>query len=102
LNSVLRGKPTEKDNLYQPVKVAILDTGVSEDFAESVKGYRDFVSQKDDNWQDNTGHGTSAVRLIQKVYNVAEIYVGRVFEYSRATTNTTTLMAQVCAHTFLW
>jgi hypothetical protein len=32
---------------------------------------------------------------------MAEIYIGRVFEDHRATTNTATLMAQVCTHTFL-
>jgi len=95
LNSVLRVKPKERHGPYQPVKIAILDTGVSEDFADFVKGYKDFVSNDDYNWQDNTGHGTNAVRLIQKVYNMAEIYIGRVFEAHRATANTATLMAQL-------
>ncbi|OXV08982.1 hypothetical protein Egran_03256 [Elaphomyces granulatus] len=98
LNSVLRVKPKERHGPYQPVKIAILDTGVSEDFADFVKGYKDFVSNDDYNWQDNTGHGTNAVRLIQKVYNMAEIYIGRVFEAHRATANTATLMAQAIRH----
>jgi hypothetical protein len=98
LNSVLRVKPKERHNLYQPVKIAILDTGVSEDFIDFVKGYKDFVSKEDYDWQDNTGHGTNAVRLIQKVYNMAEIYIGRVFEDHRATMNTATLMAQAIRH----
>ena len=101
LNSVLRVKPKEKHSLYRPAKIAILDTGVSEDFAESVKHYKDFVGNEDRDWRDNTGHGTNAVRLIQKVYNMAEIYIGRVLEGSQATDNTATLMAQVCTHTFL-
>ncbi|KAF7502928.1 hypothetical protein GJ744_004804 [Endocarpon pusillum] len=97
LKVVLRPKPKEKDGAYQPVKIAILDTGVKEDYADSVKGFKDFVSQ-DDDWQDNTGHGTNAVRLIQKVYNMAEIYVGRVFDGSRATDITATLMAEAVRH----
>jgi hypothetical protein len=80
------------------VKIAILDTGVSEDYADSVKGYKDFVSRDDDDWQDNTGHGTSAVRLIQRVYRMAEVYVGRVFEGPRATDKTATLMAEAIRH----
>jgi subtilisin family serine protease len=82
------------------VRIAILDSGVSIDYADSVKGYKDFVSRDDDDddWQDNTGHGTSAVRLIHKVYHLAEIYVGRVFEGPRATDKTATLMAEAIRH----
>jgi subtilisin family serine protease len=100
LNLVLRVKPKEKHRLYRPTKIAILDTGVSDDFAEFVECYKDFVGNEDDDCKDNTGHGTNAVRLIQKVYNKAEIYIGRVFEDSEATANTTTLMSQVCAHIY--
>jgi subtilisin family serine protease len=96
LNFVLRCKPNEEDTLYTPARIAILDTGVIEDYVESVKAYKDFIGKNDDDWQDNTGHGTNAVRLILKVYNAAEIYVGRVFENSKATRNTAALMAQVC------
>ncbi|OIW27244.1 hypothetical protein CONLIGDRAFT_715761 [Coniochaeta ligniaria NRRL 30616] len=98
LNLVLRPKPKDKDSIYQPVKIAILDTGVHEDYADSVKSYKDFVNRDDDNWQDNTGHGTNAVRLIQKVYHMAEIYVGRVFDGPLATDNTAALMAEAVRH----
>ena len=96
LNLVLRCKPNEEDALYIPARIAVLDTGVIKDYVQSVKAYKDFISGNDDDWQDNTGHGTNAVRLILKVYNAAEIYVGRVFENSKATKNTAGLMAQVC------
>ncbi|KIM96504.1 hypothetical protein OIDMADRAFT_170237 [Oidiodendron maius Zn] len=98
LNFVLRCKPSEEDTLHTPTRIAILDTGVIEDYVESVKAYKDFISKNDDDWQDNTGHGTNAVRLILKVYNAAEIYVGRVFENSKATRNTAALMVQAIRH----
>jgi subtilisin family serine protease len=75
--------------------VAILDTGVVEDLAHLIKGYKDFVSGEDEDFLDNTGHGTKAVQLIKQVYNMAEIYIGRVFENDHANPNTTVLMAQV-------
>lgn len=95
LNYVLRAKPKEKGNLYQPIKVAIIDTGVNENLTQSIKGYKDFVTGQDEHLQDSTGHGTSAVYLVQKVYHMAEIYVARVFETSQANTDTMALMAQV-------
>ncbi|KAH8897707.1 hypothetical protein GQ53DRAFT_712148 [Thozetella sp. PMI_491] len=97
-NTVLRAKPKDKDARYQPARVAVLDTGVSDDYTESVKAYKDFVAGEDDVWQDNTGHGTNAVRLVQKVYNMAEIYVGRVFERAEATSSTPALLADAIRH----
>ncbi|KAF1352466.1 hypothetical protein BDV97DRAFT_269935, partial [Delphinella strobiligena] len=47
-----------------------------------------------DELRDETGHGSNAIQLIQKVYNMAEIYGGRVFENSRASDNTASLMAE--------
>lgn len=75
--------------------MAILDTGIAEDSAHLIEDYKDFVSGHDDDYLDNTGHGTKAAQLIRKVYNMAEIYVGRVFENDQANPNTTALMAQV-------
>jgi hypothetical protein len=99
LNLVLRAKRQEKDISWRKSRVAILDTGMHEDLDESdelVKNYKDFVGNDDQVWRDNVGHGTNAVRLTKKVYNMAEIYVGRVFEGSQASNDTETLMAQVC------
>ncbi|PYI24682.1 hypothetical protein BO99DRAFT_438966 [Aspergillus violaceofuscus CBS 115571] len=90
LNYVLRAKPKEKGNIYQPKKVAIIDTGVDEDLTQSIKGYKDFVTGQDEHLQDST----SAIYLVQKVYHMAEIYVARVFQTSQATANTLALMAQ--------
>jgi hypothetical protein len=47
LKEVLRIKDTLRDENSKPVKIAILDTGISKDYFESVqayiKGYKDFV-----------------------------------------------------------
>jgi hypothetical protein len=56
------------------------------------------VDENDDDWQDATGHGTNAVQLIQKVYHMAELYVGRVFERPQATDTTASLMAKAVRH----
>jgi hypothetical protein len=94
----------KRDEHSKPIKVAILDTGVQEtysqtdqSFTKSIKAYKDFVSGNDTIRQDGTGHGTSCIRLLQKVYEHAEIYVGRVFEGSHATEATKPLMKQVCS-----
>lgn len=81
--------------------IAVLDTGVSETFTDSedwVRGYKDFATGDDDTWQDSTGHGTNAIRLIKMVYNMADIYVARVFEGREASANTHVLMAQAMQH----
>ncbi|KAF3000401.1 hypothetical protein E8E14_001268 [Neopestalotiopsis sp. 37M] len=97
LNSVLRAKRQETNASWRKSRVAILDTGVHEDLNESdglVTDYKDFVGNDDQVWKDNVGHGTNAVRLTKKVYNMAKVYVARVFEGSEASNNTETLMAQ--------
>ena len=98
LNLVLRPKHKDKDSTYKPIKIAILDTGVSDSHGDSVKDYKDFVNPENDDWQDTTGHGTNAIRLIQKIYNIAQIYVGRVFQSSTATEKTPILMAEAVRH----
>lgn len=80
------------------MKIAILDTGVSEEYDDLVTDYKDFITQDEDEWQDKTGHGTIAVKLIKKLYHMAEIYVGRVFDGSQATDNTAALMAKAIRH----
>ncbi|KAK7930998.1 subtilisin-like protein [Apiospora marii] len=101
LNLVLRAKPKDQDDQWRKSRIAVLDTGVSEALADSedwVRGYKDFVSGDDDTWQDSTGHGTNAIRLIKMVYNMADIYVARVFEGREACANTHVLMAQAMQH----
>jgi hypothetical protein len=79
--------------------VAILDTGITEEHYKILKGYikeyKDFVSNNDKLRQDGTGHGTTALRLLLKLYDDAEVYVGRVFEHQDADDETERLMAKV-------
>jgi hypothetical protein len=99
LNFILGIKDSKRDYEAKAVKVAILDTGVSESYhisaKEYIKDYRDFVSQNDKIRWDNTGQGTSSIRLLQMVYEDAEIYVGRFFETSEVNDLTQDLMAKV-------
>ncbi|RFU26583.1 hypothetical protein B7463_g9750, partial [Scytalidium lignicola] len=62
---VLRSRFKEKDNLSKPPRIAILDTEVNEEYAESMKQYK-FAGNDDDDFQDNTSHKTNAICLIQK------------------------------------
>jgi hypothetical protein len=101
LNEVLRIKKTLRDEDSKPVKVAILDTGISKDYFESVKAYikeyKDFASGDDKNPKDTSSsqHGTNSVRIVQRVYIDAEIHVGRVFETDEANDHTADLMGEV-------
>ncbi|KAF2120733.1 peptidase S8/S53 domain-containing protein [Lophiotrema nucula] len=99
LNAVLQITQKKRDEHSKRIKIAILDTGIQEtyyqtdqSFTKSIKAYKDFVSGDDTKRQDGTGHGTSCIRLLQKVYEHAEIYVGRVFEGSHATEATKSIM----------
>lgn len=95
LNSVIRLKPKDRDHVYEPVRIAILDTGISQAYSRSIAEYKDFVNEGNTTSQDGTGHGTNAFLLLQKVYSDAKIYVGRVWETNRANQHTTSLMTKV-------
>ncbi|KAH7460575.1 hypothetical protein FOMA001_g19520 [Fusarium oxysporum f. sp. matthiolae] len=97
LNEVLSCLPNEIDQTYKKVRVAVIDTGINgnDSYANHIRGYRDFVTNRDDLKQDNTGHGTNSVKLIFKVYAEAEVYVARVFESDEANDDTQDLMLEV-------
>jgi hypothetical protein len=84
---------------YDPVKIAILDTGIdgNHPYRSKIKGYKDFVEGKKQEI-DKTGHGTNGVHLIFKILTEAHIYVGRVFENEKANDTTPDLMAEVMMH----
>ncbi|CAM1505024.1 Fc.00g106610.m01.CDS01 [Cosmosporella sp. VM-42] len=100
LNDVLCSMPGEIDQTYHRVRVAVIDTGIngSDSYAKHISGYKDFVGGNDEIKQDNTGHGTNSVKLIYKMYDQAEVYVARVFEYSEANEDTQDLMLQAIQH----
>ncbi|KAF9879129.1 hypothetical protein CkaCkLH20_03362 [Colletotrichum karsti] len=97
LRRVIR-RPQPKDASYSPVKIAILDTGVSPGSGGFVTDYKDFVSNDHLHYQDRTGHGTEAVSLIRRVYENAEVYVGRIFKERNASENTIDLMTKAIYH----
>jgi hypothetical protein len=75
---------------HQKVKVAILDTGVDVTHPDIAKIkedgriiYHDFIDCSDDA-KDDDGHGTHYTSVLAKLAPNAEIYVGRVFQSSRA------------------
>jgi len=103
---ILETKKTDRDKLYKPVKVAVIDTGFTSEEKDSknmarkaIVKYRDFVarqnaadgkgkasaSQTDDpitSMRDDAAdtHGTMIAELILKAYKSAELYVARIFE----------------------
>lgn len=86
----------DTDEAYEPVRIAILDTGIkpNDRYARFIKGYKDFVTGDDTVRVDNTGHGTNGVKLIYKVCPNAQVFVARVFENSVAGDETQKYMAQ--------
>lgn len=86
LNKVLRAKPGETDDQYKPVKVAVLDTGIREDYytkhKNRIKEYRDYVTKDKDSPADisECNHGSQIVELVLQMFNLANIYVARVLE----------------------
>ncbi|KIW14801.1 hypothetical protein PV08_07586 [Exophiala spinifera] len=98
----------EKDTQYNPVKIAVIDTGFDSNPSHKARRqiikYKDFVIAprspdgkgiKDkanmgnpdeplDPMKDLTGHGTTSVELILKVYRDAALYVARIFKSNQA------------------
>ncbi|KAH6714001.1 hypothetical protein BKA61DRAFT_607018 [Leptodontidium sp. MPI-SDFR-AT-0119] len=96
--STLRRKRTTRER----VKIAILDTGLDENhhpFWEVKKGYEDFAGNQNHRGIDDTGHGTNGFHLISKIMDdEVDIFVARVFEGEKATSETPTLMAKAIRH----
>lgn len=95
LKTILRLPRSKSDASYAPTKIAILDTGIDKSHSSSVVEYRDFLDPKDVHRCDSTGHGTSAFKLLQKVYPEAQIFVGRVWESNQANHDTENIMTKV-------
>ncbi|KAK3339886.1 peptidase S8/S53 domain-containing protein [Lasiosphaeria hispida] len=80
LSELLRARPGERDTKYdqRKVKIAVIDTGVSEEKAGVA--YKDFVDGEDSKIQQGSGHGTDIVELIDSCIEESSLYVARVFD----------------------
>lgn len=90
----------ERDTTNCPqIKIAILDTGIEkeyyDDFKDFIEEYKDFASGKDEYQQDETGHGSSTLRLLLKLNFDVKVFVGRVFKRNEADNETERVMAKV-------
>jgi subtilisin family serine protease len=88
----------EKIETYEPVRIAILDSGIDANHPidRYIRGYMDFMSETDDHL-DRTGHGTNGVLVTLAVVPDAHVYVGRVFEEEPTHPNTPSVVARVCS-----
>ncbi|KAI6755660.1 hypothetical protein HG531_004766 [Fusarium graminearum] len=78
-----------------PVKVAVLDSGLSEFYQNKPNiTYKSFIENPSTHGKDNSEHGTDSVALIQKAYSRVELYVAKVFDGNDADCNTATYMAK--------
>ncbi|KAL8366654.1 hypothetical protein RB595_010493 [Gaeumannomyces hyphopodioides] len=86
---ILKARDEDEDT-YEKVKIAVLDTGVHPNHVEAdyIKGYKDFVSGEDGVKRDNTGHGTTSIRLILDMCESADVYALRIFERDTAAKET--------------
>ncbi|KXH67322.1 extracellular alkaline serine protease [Colletotrichum salicis] len=98
LKTVLRLPPSKRDASYAPTRIAILDTGIDKSHSSSVVEYRDFLDPKNIHHCDNTGHGSNAFKLLQKVYPEAQIFVGRVWKSNAANDDTGSIMTKAIHH----
>lgn len=82
---------------YQPVSVAIIDTGIKPESKAShcVVDYEDFVIPGNKTRVDETGHGTYGAELLVKVFPGIKLFVARVWRTNSEDSNTKSLMAAV-------
>ncbi|KAK0375213.1 extracellular alkaline serine protease [Colletotrichum limetticola] len=104
LRDVLQPADEEKKSGYKAVKIAVLDTGISEDLHRyymdwpGALKYVDFVDtarQDQDPARDNTGHGSAAVSLLDKMCPNATYCVARVLKDNVATRADADVIAKV-------
>ncbi|KAI0860594.1 hypothetical protein F4860DRAFT_478936 [Xylaria cubensis] len=92
MNAVVRVKHKERDFLAPRIKIAILDTGIGNQYLASIEGYHDFVEGPASSRSDHSVHGTNIFLLIRKVFEDAQCFIGRVWEGSQDTLKTPTVM----------
>ncbi|KAJ8133552.1 hypothetical protein O1611_g68 [Lasiodiplodia mahajangana] len=94
MKAVVKVKAEERDDKSPRIKIAILDTGIDNQYSDEVR-YYDFVKRRNAPCCDNsTKHGTHVFQLLRKVSEDAEFFVGRVWERNQATPDTPQLVSQ--------
>ena len=81
-----------------PVKIAVIDTGLSPDHPQVPVVYKDFISSPNSRIQDDPQHGTNSLNLILRMIDTAQIYVARVFQNGDGNSDTPSDMAEVEQH----
>jgi hypothetical protein len=94
LNNILKAP---KHEVYDNVKIAVLDTGIDPDSAVAtyIRGYRDFVSENDSVRCDESGHGTTTVELVFQICDRADVYAVRIFKTDEGNDKTQELATKV-------
>ncbi|KAI1358849.1 hypothetical protein F5Y08DRAFT_345299 [Xylaria arbuscula] len=94
MNAIVRVKTGERDALSPRIKIAILDTGIESRYSDFIERYHDFVEGYNAQCLDGSSHGTNIFLLLRKVSEDACFFIGRVWESSKATTETPRLMEE--------
>ncbi|KAI0543779.1 subtilisin-like protein [Xylaria curta] len=92
LRSVLQPIEPEKGSDYEPIKIAILDTGIKQEEynyyleCQVHMEYADFINATPKSTtSDDTGHGTAGISLLVKTCPSASFYIVRVLKGNTAT-----------------
>ncbi|EHK41814.1 hypothetical protein TRIATDRAFT_287239 [Trichoderma atroviride IMI 206040] len=93
LNDYLQPRDSEMRDGYKRIKVAMLDTGITQEDYDYLRDslssfeYKDFVDEAaKDTACDNSGHGSAGVSLLLKTCPQASLYIARVLETDVALT----------------
>lgn len=86
---MISAESTQENNICtNPVKVAVIDSGVEWFSDVNLKEEENFVEYEQDvpfYMSDATGHGTAVASIINKIYPDAEVYSARVLDLSNKT-----------------
>lgn len=94
LNEILAPREVDTDKSQEPVKIALLDIGISPDHRQPFQiEYRSFIENGEPANNDDIEHGTNLLHLILKVFDRAKFYVAEVIRETMSDENTPTYIA---------
>ncbi|KAI1069298.1 hypothetical protein LB507_008587 [Fusarium sp. FIESC RH6] len=85
IDKLIRVMKRDRNDRYERVKIAIIDSGVNDIvknryMAQNKTVYKDFTKEpRNDSW-----HGTCCAKIICDIYEEAELFVARIFEKDHA------------------